>query len=223
MVKSGKISSLDEIFRMAIPIKESQIVDYFLASETNKKLKEEVIQVKPVQKQTQAGQRTRFKSYVVIGDGEGHIGLGWKCHKEVQGAIKGAIETAKLNIVPVRKGYWGNAIGAPHTVPTKIHGKCGSVRCRLIPAPRGTGLVASPTSKKVLQFAGVEDVYTATTGSTKTKGNFSKAVFYALQQTYHFLTPDFWGKPDTTQHFFDEHSKFFNQVDEVPERRDDRR
>jgi small subunit ribosomal protein S2e len=57
---------------------------------------------------------------------------------------------AKLNIVPVRCGYWGNAIGNPHTIPTKIHGKCGSVRCRLIPAPRGTGLVASPTAKKVL-------------------------------------------------------------------------
>jgi small subunit ribosomal protein S2e len=55
-------------------------------------------------------------------------------------------------------------------------------------------LVASPTSKKVLQFAGVEDVYTATTGSTKTKGNFAKAVFYALQSTFHFLTPDLWGK-----------------------------
>jgi small subunit ribosomal protein S2e len=44
---------------------------------------------------------------------------------------------AKLNMVPVRRGYWGGKIGAPHTIPTKISGKCGSVAIRLIPAPRG--------------------------------------------------------------------------------------
>jgi len=48
---------------------------------------------------------------------------------------------AKLNIVPVRKGYWGNKIGKPHTVPCKVTGKGGSVRIRLIPGPRGSGIV----------------------------------------------------------------------------------
>jgi small subunit ribosomal protein S2e len=81
---------------------------------------------------------------------------------------------AKLNIVPVRRGYWGGKLGAPHTIPTKISGKCGSVSIRLIPAPRGAGIVAAITSKKVLQLAGVQDVYTSTTGSTKTLGNFVK-------------------------------------------------
>jgi len=57
---------------------------------------------------------------------------------------------AKLNVVPIRRGYWGNMIGAAHTVPCKLTGKSGSVRIRLVPAPRGTGLVAAPTSKKVL-------------------------------------------------------------------------
>jgi ribosomal protein S5 len=76
----------------------------------------------------------------------------------------------------------------------KVTGKSGSVRIRLVPAPRGTGIVAAPVSKKVLQFAGIGDCYTASRGSTKTRGNFLKATFYALEETYKFLTPDFWGK-----------------------------
>jgi len=99
---------------------------------------------------------------------------------------------AKLSLIPVRRGYWGNKIGNVHTVPIKVTGKCGSVRVRLIPAPRGTGIVGAPTSKKLLQFAGVEDVFTSTTGSTKTLENFIKATYDALQNTYGFLTPDLW-------------------------------
>lgn len=74
----------------------------------------------PVQKQTRAGQRTRFKAFVAIGDSNGHIGLGVKCSKEVATAIRGAIILAKLSVVPVRRGYWGNKIGKPHTVPCKV-------------------------------------------------------------------------------------------------------
>ena len=56
----------------------------------------------PVQKQTRAGQRTRFKAFVAIGDYDGHIGLGVKCSKEVATAIRGAIILAKLSVIPVR-------------------------------------------------------------------------------------------------------------------------
>jgi len=194
LVNSGKVTSFEEIFRFAIPIKEPQIVDALVKKNQNT-LKDEVMKVKPVQKQTKAGQRTRFKAWVLIGDEAGHIGLGQKAHKEVQGAIKGATLDAKMNFYPIRKGYWGNKIGQPHTVPFKCTGRCSSVRCRLVPAPRGSGLVAAPTSKKVLQFAGIQDCYTQSRGSTKTKGNFLYAVFKALLSTYTFLTPEFWGKP----------------------------
>ena len=78
----------------------------------------------------------------------------------------------------------------------KVTGSGGSVRMRLIPAPRGTGIVGAPTSKKLLQFAGVEDCFTSTTGSTKTLENFVKATFAALTNTYSFLTPDLWPKTD---------------------------
>ena len=54
--------------------------------------------IKPVQKQTSAGQRTRFKAYVAVGDSNGHVGLGQKCAKEVANAIRAAITVAKLNV-----------------------------------------------------------------------------------------------------------------------------
>ena len=207
LVKWGKIDNVCDIFRYSIPIKESEIVDKFLGEN----LKEEVMEVKSVQKQTQAGQRTRFKAFAIVGDGSHYIGLGWKCHKEVQGAIKGAIVMAKLNLVPVRKGYWGNKIGATHTVPCKVTGKAGSVKVRLIPAPRGAGLVAPPVSKKLFQFAGIQDVYTKTEGKTRTRGNFVKAAYAALSNTYIYNTPDFWGKSAVSEHPFVVHQKFLDQ------------
>lgn len=167
---------MEEIYLFSLPVKEYQIVDFFLP-----KLKDEVMKIMPVQKQTRAGQRTRFKAFVAIGDFDGHVGLGVKCAKEVATAIRGAIILAKLSVIPVRRGYWGAALGEPHTVPSKVSGKVGSVMCRLIPAPRGTGIVAAPASKRLLQLAGVQDVYTQAKGSTATMGNFLKATFAAVR------------------------------------------
>lgn len=61
-----------------------------------------------------------LQAFVAIGDNNGHVGLGVKCSKEVATAIRGAITLAKLSIVPVRRGYWGNKLGKPHTVPCKV-------------------------------------------------------------------------------------------------------
>lgn len=79
-----------------------------------------------------------------------------------------------------------------HSLPTKESGKCGSVTVRLIPAPRGTGLVASPAVKRLLQLAGVQDAYTSSAGSTKTLENTLKATFVAVGNSYGFLTPNLW-------------------------------
>jgi len=188
LVQAGKIKDMEEIFRNALPVKEWQIVDYFLKDS----LKDEVMKIMPVQKQTSAGQRTRFKAFVAVGDANGHVGLGVKTAAEVATAIRGAIWAAKTSLVPVRRGYWGGKSGKPHTVPVKVTGQCGSVRFRIIPAPRGTGLVAAPASKKLLAMAGLEDAYTSTRGHSKTMGNFIKAAYDALGNTYGYLTPDLW-------------------------------
>merc|ERR1711976_636542 len=140
LVKEQKINSMEDIYLHSLPIKEYQIIDAFFQPGD---LKDEVMKIHPVQKMTSAGQTNRFVCYVLVGDQNGHIGLGGKCAKEVATAIRGGIIAAKMNLIPIRRGYWGNRIGLPHTMPMKVHGKCGSVRVRLIPAPRGSGVVGS--------------------------------------------------------------------------------
>jgi len=212
LVQQGYIRSLEEVFLYALPIKEYQIIDYFYPKPKEPAkvggLKDEVMKIIPVQKQTRAGQRTRFKAFVVVGDYNGHVGLGVKCAKEVATAIRGAIIQAKLAIVPVRRGYWGNSIGNVHTVPTKVTGKIGSVSLRLVPAPRGTGIVAARVPKKLLQLAGIQDVYTQSRGSTRTLGNFVKATFEAIVATYGYLTPDLWKEHKITPLPYAQYSAF---------------
>ena len=66
----------------------------------------------------------------------------------------------------------------------QVTGKCGSVLVRLIPAPRGTGIVAAAVPKKLLQMAGIEDCYTSARGSTCTLGNFGNYSFDREQYAY---------------------------------------
>ena len=162
----------------------------------------------------------RFKAVVACGDRKGHVGVGIKVGKEVQIAIKGALVDAKINIIPVRRGYWGSRIGGVHTIPAKVKGKCGSCSVRMIPAPRGTGIVAAKVAKKIITFSGIEDVYTSCIGQTRTRENYSRATFVALKKTYALLTPDLWPTTDFIQSPF---IKFFKELEELEKKKNQER
>ena len=191
MVKEGKISSIKEVFDNNMVIQEPEIVDYLIPN-----LKHEVVDVNIVQKQTDAGRMARFRVLVVIGNFDGYVGIGIGKAKQLRQAIDKAIREAKLNIAPVRRGCgsWACSCNEPHSVPFAVEGKSGSVRVKLIPAPKGTGLVAGDAAKVVLRYAGIKDIWTWSRGETRTTINFVAAVYNALRNTYKFVTVYDWAR-----------------------------
>ena len=120
----------------------------------------------------------------VIGDENGHVGVGSGRAKETLPARDKAIRKAKLNIMKVFRtcSDFDCSCKEPHTVPLKITGKSGSVRVTLIPAAQGTGLVVANELKKVLKLAGIKDIRSRTTGKKRTSFNLVKACIDALNK-----------------------------------------
>ena len=189
LVKEGKIVSIDEIFEQNLRISEPEIVDYLLPD-----LQHEVIDIGIVQKQTDAGEISRFKAVVVVGNMNGYVGIGAGKARQLRFAIQKALLNAKLNIIPVKRGCgsWECRCGEPHSVPFVVRGKSGSVEVILKPAPKGTGLVIGDTGKKVLKYAGIKDIWSFSRGETRTTYNFAMAVYNALKMTYKTVTPEDW-------------------------------
>lgn len=180
LVSEGQITSMDEAIDSGLPIRESNIVDILLPD-----LEDEVLDINMVQRMTDSGRRVKFRATVIVGNGNGYVGLGQAKDVQVGPAIRKAIDNAKLNLVRVKRGCgsWECACGLPHTVPSEVRGKAGSVIVELKPAPRGLGLAAGGTARKVLEKAGIKDVWTRTEGTTRTTLNFAKATFNALMNT----------------------------------------
>jgi len=188
-VQDGHIVSLEEIFTQGMKIMEPEIVDVLLPN-----LQQEVLGIGFVQKQTDAGERSRFRATVVVGNGEGYVGVGDGKARQVRTAIDKATVQAKLNIIPVRRGCgsWECGCKLPHSLPFEVKGKCGSVRIEIIPGPRGLGLVGGEIPKIILRMAGVKDCWTRTYGSTSTLGSTAFAVYDGLRSTYRVVTPEDW-------------------------------
>jgi len=189
-VRSNRVTTLEEYFEFGYKIRDPQVVDLLMP-----KLREELISLSPVQKQTDAGERTKIRAILVIGDEAGHVGVGVGKAAQVSEAISKASRRAKLNSVAVRRGCgsWECKCEQPHSVPFKVSAKAGSVRVDLIPAPRGLGLVASEASRTVLKLAGIQDVWSKTWGSTATPVSTVVATFGALRKTYMTTTRSDWG------------------------------
>jgi len=189
MVLEGKISSLEEIFANGFKISEPQIVNILVPN-----LEEEVINISLVQKQTDAGEKSRFKAIVAVGNRDGHLGIGSGKATQVRTAIEKAAREARLNITIIRRGCgsWECGCGQPHSLPFEVVGKCGAVKIKLIPGPRGLGLVASEVAKVILRLAGIRDCWTRSYGPTRTVPSFAYALFDALRKTYEIVTPLDW-------------------------------
>jgi len=139
---------------------------------------------KQTQKKTKEGNKPKFATLIAVGNRDGYIGIGFGKSKETVPAREKAIRQAKLSIQKIRRGCgdWACGCGEIHSIPAKVEGKCGSVRIILKPAPKGTGLVAQNEVKKVLELAGVKDIYTKTFGQTKTKVNLIYALVDAFKK-----------------------------------------
>ncbi|MFQ6119759.1 MAG: 30S ribosomal protein S5 [Methanosarcinales archaeon] len=180
LVQEGQVTTIDEALESGLPIKEPQIIDALLPD-----LSEEVLDINMVQRMTDSGRRVKFRAMVVIGNKNGYVGLGQEKDVQVGSAIRKAIENAKLNIIHVNRGCgsWECGCGLEHTVPFEVQGKAGSVRVVLRPAPRGLGIASGGTAKKVMELAGIKDVWTRSSGRTRTTINFAKATYNALKHT----------------------------------------
>ena len=181
LVNEGKITSLDEIFRSGQRIREADIVRKLLPD-----LRNEVVGVSVVQKQTDAGELTRFSAVVAVGNGAGWFGVGKAKAMQTREAIEKATVMALLNIIPVKLGCgsWECRCGRTHSVPYRIKGKAGSVTVEVIPGPRALGLVAGPALKNLLQLAGVKDAWIRTFGSTNTMSSLANAVYDAFRMSH---------------------------------------
>jgi len=136
-------------------------------------LKEEtVVCINRVSKATTGGRSMRFNSLVVVGDGKGHVGVGFGKANEVASAVNKAKENAKKRIIkaPIING----------TIPHKIDIKYGAVRLMLKPASPGTGIIAGGPVRAVMEQIGITNILSKNTGSTNSV-NVVKAVEQGLK------------------------------------------
>ncbi|HID91224.1 TPA: 30S ribosomal protein S5 [Candidatus Bathyarchaeota archaeon] len=189
MVIEGTITSIDEVFEEGLRIREPEIVDILLPN-----LEEEVLDINLVQKQTDAGERSKFKAIVVVGNRDGYVGVGGGKARQVREAINKAIIDAKLNVIPVRRGCgsWDCRCSEKHSIPFRVQGKCGSVKITLIPASKGTSIVGASLVKAILSLAGIKDCWTRTRGQTKNAHSLAFATYSALKNLHAILTPADW-------------------------------
>jgi len=134
---------------------------------------EEVIQIKRVSKATTGGRRMSFRSIVVVGDGQGHVGIGFGRANEVASSIDKAKNGAKKSIfkAPILNG----------TIPHRLDIKYGSVKLMIKPASPGTGIIAGATVRSIMEQIGITDILTKNTGSTNPI-NVVKAIEYGLKK-----------------------------------------
>lgn len=135
-------------------------------------LKEKLIFVNRVAKVVKGGRRFSFGALVVVGDGQGSVGLGYGKANEVAEAIRKAVQSAKNNMkkVPIMKG----------TIPFGVTAQDGAAKVFMKPATPGTGIIAGGAVRAVVESAGIKDILTKNLG-TKNPLNAARATMKGLQ------------------------------------------
>ena len=199
-VMKGKITDIGKVLDEGVRIRESEIVDILIPSIESELIliggrpgKGGGIERTPLRisaKMHKSGRRYTVTAFAVVGNKDGIIGMGKGRAKDSRGAINKAIKQAKLNLIKVPRGCgsWECGCGGPHSIPFRTEGKSGSVRITLMPAPRGIGLAVDDETKKVLNLAGISDVWGNTLGNTGTRINLITAAFNALKNLHRYRT-----------------------------------
>ncbi len=197
-VKNGDIKDIDEILSKNLKVLEPEIIDYLLPNlqtgylyvgQSKGKLgggKRRII--RNTQKTTSKAKRQHFSAMAVVGDGNGHIGVGKGRGLESVTAKDKAAKSAKLNLIRIVMGCgsWECACRGSHSIPFKTSGKTGSVIVTLLPAPKGISFCVSDDLKTVLSLAGIKDVWSRVSGQTSTRINLGYAAFDALRKLNYY-------------------------------------
>ena len=135
-------------------------------------LKETIVNIRRVAKTVKGGRNMRFSVTVVVGDGNGYVGVGLGKAQEIPEAVRKATEDAKKNLIYVP------TVGT--TIPHRNIGIFGAGRVLLMPAAQGTGVIAGSSVRTVLEAAGIKDVRAKSIGSNNT-GNMAYATLEGLR------------------------------------------
>lgn len=193
-VLSGHITTVDHILDQGTRILEAEIIDKLLPN-----MQTELLMIgqskgkfgggakrifRQTQKKTPEGNKPSFGCIAVLGDKNGHVGIGIGKSKDTVPAREKAVRKAKLNIFKIKRGCgsWECNCKTPHSIPFKVTGKSGSTRIHLLPAPKGKGLCVEEECAKILQLAGIKDCWSKSFGQTRVKSNLINACVDALKQ-----------------------------------------